>query len=317
MLVKITEMLDIPNYITLPIEIGVAILILLMDRRQRKREADSIIRFQEQQKETRESEIRQRERFNNWAQESSKRQVMMLESIMATLDVNKVDDFKTEVGSRYAEELNQDMEDLDNLLNRKRYTDTSDPELEANIESKIEEIESAADFIEHFLPPDTLDQINTIADSAKSAYIGLKDLPKILEDRFPRDSKKVKVNLDNEQFTVDPNNPEQVDDIKDDILSKYKMEREKLFNSINASLKETLDEVARTKKEVKKELNANFSSKNSDTGKIVDAVTSSLMNSIGLDKIIKKKQDKDTKEDISSATKGSDGEDENNQVTED
>jgi len=69
-----------------------------MYRRSRKRETDSLHRFQVQQKEAREAEIRQQERFTNWAKESSKRQIMLVESIISTLDSDKVDDFKNEVG---------------------------------------------------------------------------------------------------------------------------------------------------------------------------------------------------------------------------
>jgi len=262
-------MFDIPNFVTLPIELGVALLILIMDRRQRQREQDSTQRFYEQQEEMRNSEIRQRERFNSWSQETTKRQMMMLESIMVTLDADKVDNFKTEVGSRYAKELSNDMEDLDDLLIKKKISSTKDPELEANIESKIEEIETANEIIKHFVPADTIKQINSIANSAKKTYMTLRDLPETLKKEFPNmKNGKVDVKIDDQTFKVDPTDQNEINDIKDRLFDEYHDEKSKILSTLNLSIKETIEEIAN-----------NIPSEKSSgvEKKILDAVKSSLL----------------------------------------
>lgn len=220
---------DIPNYITLPIELGVAILILTMDRRSRRRERSAIGRWQSQQKNQLDFEIRQRERFNNFYQESSKRQMMLLESIMVTLDADKVDKFKSEVGYRYSDEISQDLDDLEELLVRKKRAEISDPELEADIESKIEEIESAQSFLSNIVPVKTLEKIQTIADTAKDAYRTLKDLPSSI-----REDIGVSPPEDKPPQTV---HQEKEDKIMDDFKSK------------RSEIKLELDEVIRQKVE--------------------------------------------------------------------
>ncbi|MHA2502405.1 MAG: hypothetical protein ACXAE3_06040 [Candidatus Kariarchaeaceae archaeon] len=283
-------MIDIPNFVTLPIEIGVAVLILLMDRRQRNRETEASVRFQKQQEQFRQSEIRQRERFNNFIQESSKRQIMLLESIMATLDKDRVDDFKSEVSSRYAEELSNDMEDLDELLNRKSKTDEVDPELEADIESKIDEIESGKDFIEHFLPRETIDHISNLANSATSAYKGLRDLPDVIKSRFPDEEGHVKINVNDKEFDIDPRNSDDLESVKAAFLSGYKMDRATFIESLNRQVQKTLEDVTR-------DLNDNQGS-DSTAGKIVEVVKSSLLQSIGLGKQKEKEEDEETEDQV-------------------
>ena len=271
-------MFDIPNFVSLPIEIGVAVLILLMDKRQRKRERESTLRFHQQQDQFRQSEIRQRERFNNFIQESSKRQIMLLESIMATLDKERVNDFKTEVGSRYAEELSNDMNDLDELLDRKSKSADVDPELEADIESKIDEIESGKDFVEHFLPKETIDSISNLANSATNAYRVLRDLPEILKSRFPDDEGNIKIRLEDREFQVNPNDEAEVGRVKEEVLSNYKVDRVNFLESLNKQLQDTLQGV-------KRDIEQNLPATDSTTaGKLMDVVKSSLLQTMGLTK---------------------------------
>lgn len=270
-------MIDIPNFVTLPIEIGVAVLILLMDKRQRSRESEAVIRFQKQQEQFRQSEIRQRERFNNFVQESSKRQIMLLESIMATLDKDRVDDFKSEVSSRYAEELSNDMDDLDELLNLKNITDEIDPELEADIESKIDEIESGKEFIEHFLPRETIDHISNLANSATTAYRGLKDLPEILRNTFAEGEGPITINIKDTEFVIDPQSQEDLETVRDAVLSDYRSDRNEFLQSLNKQVQATLEGV-------KRDLQENMGSSESAAGKLVEVMKSSLLQGIGLAK---------------------------------
>jgi len=261
-----------------------------MDKRQSKRENEGAMRFQEQQKAARDAEIRSRELFNNWQKENSKRQIMLLESIMATLDTEKIDHFQKEVSSRYAQEISNDIDDLDDLLEQKKDTDEINPELEANIESKIEEIESAKEFIEHFIPTKVANDITDIANSAKLAYKTLRDLPIMLEQKFKKlDSDTIKVSVNQQDFDINPENEEEVDKIKNEALKGYKENRKKFLTTLDQSIKDTISEVTN---EISKETDQNDVS-----AKLIESVTSSLLEKVGLDKMVALSKSKKTKED--------------------
>ncbi|MHA2168625.1 MAG: hypothetical protein ACXAB7_01805 [Candidatus Kariarchaeaceae archaeon] len=170
---------DIPNIVTLPIEIGIALMILWTDRRSRLRDRENIERQMEIETRHRDARSMQTERFNNWTQEAAKRQIMLLESIMVSLDVDKAQIFKDEVGTRYSEEISRDLNDLENLLEKKG----SDPliddfKLDVEIESKIEELSSAKDIASSFLPESVLESLQNLSHLAVNSLEGIQKLTK-------------------------------------------------------------------------------------------------------------------------------------------
>ncbi|MHA2098680.1 MAG: hypothetical protein ACW99A_08330, partial [Candidatus Kariarchaeaceae archaeon] len=158
---------DIPNILTLAIELTVAILIVIVDQRSRRRERNSILRAQETERKHRETQQLQMERFSGWIQEDSKRQLMMLESILISLDEEKAKVFRNEVGQRYSSEISQDLDDLEDLLDRRREMGyMNDPILESDINQKIDELSSAQEIAGSFLPQGFADSLRSISQTA-------------------------------------------------------------------------------------------------------------------------------------------------------
>lgn len=81
---------DIPNYISFPFEIAVALLILWLDKQERKREESRIKRRTK-------VENKQQARFPNFVTETSKHQMILFESILESLDPDKAHQFKKNI----------------------------------------------------------------------------------------------------------------------------------------------------------------------------------------------------------------------------
>jgi hypothetical protein len=143
------------------------------------------------------------ERFSGWIQEDSKRQLMMLESILISLDEEKAKVFRNEVGQRYSSEISQDLDDLEDLLDRRREMGyMNDPILESDINQKIDELSSAQEIAGSFLPQGFADSLRSISQTAKEAVVHMSDLSELqnlsVEDR---DGDQVNVKLSEEKVT--------------------------------------------------------------------------------------------------------------------
>lgn len=124
---------DIPNYISFPFEIAVALLILWLDKQERKREESRIKRRTK-------VENKQQARFTNFVTETSKHQMILFESILESLDPDKAHQFKKNIQYKFSKEITNDMDDLEALLER-QMDPTEDPqEIESEITHKMDEI---------------------------------------------------------------------------------------------------------------------------------------------------------------------------------
>jgi hypothetical protein len=127
---------DIPNYISFPFEIGVALLILWLDKQERTREK---LRLTHRTK----IEVKQQARFTNFVTENSKHQMMLLESILESLDSTKAHQFKKSIQTKYSKEITSDMGDLELLLARQLDPDEDQNVIETEITHKMDEIEAS------------------------------------------------------------------------------------------------------------------------------------------------------------------------------
>ncbi|MCY3415113.1 MAG: hypothetical protein INQ03_25905 [Candidatus Heimdallarchaeota archaeon] len=152
---------DIPNYVSLPFEIGVAILILYLDRQEKKREK---VR---QQKEF-EYNQKQQQRFSNFVKETSKSQLFLLEAILESLDPVKAQAFKKLIQTKYSEEIQNDMNELEQLINRRiSATDTEDldPDVDQEIQQKMDELEASRAITKSLFSDKITDSIGNITKS--------------------------------------------------------------------------------------------------------------------------------------------------------
>jgi hypothetical protein len=221
---------DIPNIVTLPIEIGIALMILWTDRRSRLRDRENIERQMEIETRHRDARSMQTERFNNWTQEAAKRQIMLLESIMVSLDVDKAQIFKDEVGTRYSEEISRDLNDLENLLEKKGSDPSIDDfKLDVEIESKIEELSSAKDIASSFLPESVLESLQNLSHLAVNSLEGIQKLTK-------RDGDGV---MELPAAPSTPTTPQQ-DSLNEFKVSKTELQKE--IANLHKKLKENIDQ---------------------------------------------------------------------------
>ncbi|MCH8908085.1 MAG: hypothetical protein IH840_13435 [Candidatus Heimdallarchaeota archaeon] len=226
-------MVDIPNYVTLSIEMSFAFLILWMDRRSREREAGFFQSQQEQDIRARKAQEASFDRFNSWTREANKRQIMLLESIMDTLGEDKVESFKEAVGTRYTQELSEDINDLQDLLDkREQVGDTEDPYLESNIDAKIDEISSGSDIISGFLTENIRETVKNITDIAKSSIDELQNLS----------AEEVRIKLDPEWIVGRKE--------KEEKLEKHIKDREKHMDEFRESRNKLNSEVAKLQEEI-------------------------------------------------------------------
>ncbi|OLS28746.1 MAG: hypothetical protein HeimC2_04760 [Candidatus Heimdallarchaeota archaeon LC_2] len=174
---------DIPNYFTLAIEIAVAIMILWVEQRSRRREAASLKRGYEMEQKHRETQQLQMERFSSWIKEDSRRQLMMLDPIMVTLDAEKASIFRNEVGQRYTDEITRDLNDLEELLEQKQEIGLEkNPALDNTISQKIDELSSAEEIASSFLPRGIAESLKSISNISKATMIDLGDLSNLSSD---------------------------------------------------------------------------------------------------------------------------------------
>ncbi|MCE7736008.1 MAG: hypothetical protein GPJ54_14090 [Candidatus Heimdallarchaeota archaeon] len=199
---------EIPNIATLGIELSVAFLILVVDQRSRRRERNAILRSQKIDNEHREQQHLQMERFSGWIQEDSKRQLMMLESIMVSLDAEKAKIFRTEVGQRYTNEISRDLDDLEELLEKREELGIEgDRDLESDINQKIDELTSAEKIAGSFLSKSFQDSLKAISNTAKEAFIHMSDISEL---------KNIEID-DNETGDIQiPLSDKKMDQFKDD-----------------------------------------------------------------------------------------------------
>ncbi len=127
---------DIPNYISFPFEIAVALLILWLDRQERRREEKRI-------KERTKIENKQQARFTNFVTETSKHQMILLESILESLDPDKALLFKKNIQYKFGKEISNDMDDLEKLLGRQMDPKEDAQKIESEITHKMDEIEAS------------------------------------------------------------------------------------------------------------------------------------------------------------------------------
>ncbi|MHA2249088.1 MAG: hypothetical protein ACXAD7_01940 [Candidatus Kariarchaeaceae archaeon] len=239
---------DIPNYVTLPLEIGVALMIVLMDRRSRARDQAGMEKQQDIEIRNKEARRQQTERFNNWTQETARRQIMLLESIISALDSEKANIFKDEVGSRYTEEISKDVDDLESLLQKQKVQPKdSDLDLEIDIQSKIDEINTARQIATLFLPENIISNIENLSEIAKKSLGHVN----ALRENEVTISKQIK-----DETTEEPSVPEVDEQVKriDDQVKEFSIGREKLHNDLMI-LK---DEIQRSIEKTTGELTSTF-----------------------------------------------------------
>lgn len=231
---------DIPNLVTFPLEISIAFLILWLDLRQRAREKAQIERHNELEQKQKAAESKQMERFSNWVKESSKQQLFMLDSILTSLNHDQASIFRTEVGNRFSNEISNDLDDLENLLNQKeKISHVSDPKLEADIESKIDELESAKVVANAFLPDNFKERINNIANWTKESIEALQQIPINIEiddkeSDFP--------NLDLKKINTRPTIKLESKEILIDDMDKIRNEIKDLRNEIKTHLGDQIEQ---------------------------------------------------------------------------
>ncbi len=212
---------DIPNYFTLTIEVGVAILILWVDQRSRKREQDSLERARLLENQHRETQQLQMERFSGWIKEDSRRQLMMLESIMVSLDKEKASVFRNEVGQRYTNEISKDLNDLEELLEQKEESGViQTPTLDNDINQKIDELSSAQEIASSFLPVGIAESLKSISEITKDTMMDLGDLSN-LSEQFKQVDVQIKHGEEHNDI-----------DIPDEARSKLSQDKVKLTQEI-------------------------------------------------------------------------------------
>lgn len=212
---------------------------MVVDQRSRRRERDAILRSQKIDSEHREQQHLQMERFSGWIQEDSKRQLMMLESIMVSLDAEKAKIFRTEVGQRYTNEISKDLDDLEELLEKREESGTvGDRELESDINQKIDELTSAEEIAGSFLSKNFRDSLKAISNTAKEAFIHMSEISQ-LQDLEIDDNmdKEVKIPLSHDKM-------DQFKDDKDKLMSEIETLKFEIRQSITASTNQVTGKIS-------------------------------------------------------------------------
>lgn len=242
--------IDIPNILTLAIELSVAFLIVLVDQRSRKRDRDAQKRALELDQNHRQAQQLQMERFSGWIEEDSKRQLMMLESIMVSLDTDKAKVFHNEVGQRYTDEISKDLDDLGDLLDRQEKMGIAkDPVLESDINQKIDELSSAQQIAGSFLPKDFGESIKSISQAAKEAFLHIGDISDLQNMHIEHD--------DDENIKIE---------MSEEKVNQFKEDREKLNAEIDALKAEIGKSIVDSTSQVTEKLSNIFDSSKFEKG---------------------------------------------------
>lgn len=234
---------DIPNWVSLPLEIGVAVLLLVVDKRQRVREQTTAMRDRQKEARQREAEQRQMGRFEEWAHDNAKRQMMLLESIMKALGEDAATLFKDELGSRYSQEIVDDIGDLDELLNMQEDADEDElPNLESKISSKLRELETMKVQGKGFLPDSISNALQAIAENTRLLVDEPPDPHEsaLQQEDMSRFFRKSKPQSDDEKAAQIPDDQKRKEDAANE-RNRLKAElanlKEEIGRSISRSLK--------------------------------------------------------------------------------
>lgn len=249
-------MVDISNIYSLFIELFVAVLILVVDHRSRKLEQQTILKAQNMEIAARESQQLQMDRFSNWVQENSKQQLLLLESIMGALGTEEKETFTKEVSNRYKKEIRDDLEELEDLLvKRKLHKDRKSAKLDNEIDSKIDEIESANQIASSFLPANLIESLKKISVTAKSSLEKIQQMPEILD---------VDVNSQKDLTKEEVLQDSEVN--QEDTFKEFQIEKDKLVQELEGLKTEIVQSMTETTSQIGSKLANLFSPQNIEKG---------------------------------------------------
>ena len=236
-----------------------------MDQRQRKQHESNITYQREQEKHQREAERYQLERLNRWSIETSKKQMMMLEAILDSLDMEKSEKFKNKMRDSYSQEIADDLNDLQEIMNEESIEDPVGRQIA--MDAKIQELENLNMEGQHFLPENFGDSIRKITELAKNIE-RRNELKNKMRQREAEINKKIRKREQEIEKNMRKNeeekekrekirepNPNQIwDDTDFDENLQVKLDIQNDFENIAEFMKSMEEEISTLKKEIGKSL---------------------------------------------------------------